>query len=180
MVATPEHITQGLWRLPSVNPPSLHSSRVPFRVVHTASLASTLGARSTILDTSPADFWNLVKDRMHSKDIYVVINGDLIRDRILNTSLPWYPSPFTREIFPCSQSSCWDVADLFFSAYFTTLLQACPKTYRPNSVLQIRTSGSTTSPQSLYSYLQTINGLDSAAPVPVAGETYLPRARIVC
>jgi len=89
MVATPEHITQGLWRIPSLNTPSLHSSRIPPRIVRTASLASTLGARGTVIDTSPADFWNLVKDRMHSEDFVVVINGDLIRDRIRNTSLPW-------------------------------------------------------------------------------------------
>ena len=90
MVATPEHITQGLWRIPGLDPPSLHSSRIPPRIVRTASLASTLGARGAVLHSSPADFWALVKNRMHrSEDIIVVINGDLIRDRIRNTSLLW-------------------------------------------------------------------------------------------
>jgi len=55
--------------------------------------------------------FGLLKDRMHrSEDFVVVINGDLIRDRIPNTSLPWYfPSPpLTRpRIITCHlESSC--------------------------------------------------------------------------
>src|SRR5579859_5005364 len=100
-------LTQGLWRLPrpSAATDSLtsrdhsnksstrdnSSSEPPSRCA--ASLASTIGIKAHVPDISPHEFWNriLCMDD-DGKEIVVVINGDLIRDRIRNKSLPWYVS----------------------------------------------------------------------------------------
>jgi hypothetical protein len=99
-----ETLTQGLWRFPilpsveTLNPPSSKSSSGTGSTtkVHrdhsesrTTALASTIGVKESILDISPHEFWNRVMN-IDGKEIVVVINGDLIRDRIRNQSLPWY------------------------------------------------------------------------------------------
>lgn len=98
-----ESLTQGLWRFPvlstadTLNPSSSNKSTGPIKLARDhhseprtpASLASIIGVKKNISDISPHEFWNRVRG-IDGKEIVLVINGDLIRDRIRNWSLPWY------------------------------------------------------------------------------------------
>lgn len=141
-------VTQGLWRFPDlcIEAPNIIQQRTTNNVSTT--LESKIGGEKSILDIPPHQFWNQVtkSNNNNRKDILVLINVDLVCDRLRNQSLPWYyslPSPFL-SFASSSRLHCWSI-----SAYFTAILTATPEHYHETSTLVLQTSTGTSTPQSL-------------------------------